>query len=168
MRTTRSMLTLTAALSVALSIAITTIAHGQARAVAPAASPVAAAAPDDPFALDDALLTGIPIAGWQAQRIVALRRLQLAESAAAEPQIRDAVTAMRRAHDRGDDETADAILAMLRTSAAQVQTWRLATLRALLTPDQIARFDANVDAMTEGDGPSGAATDDRGPRPERP
>ncbi len=159
MRPIRSILAATAALSL-LALPVGATARAQTRPASPrAAAPSGAQVlpplvvtapapePDGPFALDDALLGGIAIADWQAQRIVALRRLQLAESAAARPQLRDAVSAMRRASDRGDDETARAILAMLQRTAAQTRTFRLAAVRALLTPDQLPRFDANVDAL---------------------
>lgn len=156
----------TAARAQERSVARATAAPAHAQLLAPIVVTAVASEPDDPFALDDALLHGIPVADWQAQRIVALRRLQLAEATAARPQLRDAVAAMRRASDRGDDETARAIFALLHSTAAQAQTFRLAALRALLTPDQLPRFDANVDELMEREPP--ALADDPQSRPAQP
>jgi hypothetical protein len=60
---------------------------------------------------------------------------------------------------------------MPQTTAAQARTFRLAALRALLTPDQLPRFDANVDAMMRRDDAPDAAPDvepaERKPRAAR-
>jgi hypothetical protein len=103
---------------------------------------------DDPFALDDALLDGVALSDAQREDVVQLRRLQLVEQESSREQFLDAVDVMRRAHDRGDDGTAGTIMAVLQSEMKSQQTWRLAALRALLTPEQRRLFDANVDAVT--------------------
>jgi hypothetical protein len=102
---------------------------------------------DRPFLLDDTLLTGITLSEAQREDVAQLRKLQLAEQDGARVEFLDAVEVMRRARERGDDGTAGTVMAMLQSEMKSQQTWRLAALRALLTPEQRRLFDANVDAL---------------------
>jgi Spy/CpxP family protein refolding chaperone len=130
-----------------LALCLAAAAGAQTTVVLPTVRVVAAAPGDDRFALDDALLDGIDLTDAQRERVVALRRAQLAELDATRPQILDAIEAMRRAHEHGDVETARAIMALMQMEMQETRAWRLALLRGLLTAEQRQRFDANVDAM---------------------
>ena len=158
MRTTRAF----SVLAAAVMLAGTARAQSTRRAATPPTPQVlpeqviTAPAPADPFQLDDALLHGIALTDAQRTDAVELRRLQRAEQSAARPQVMDAVDAMRRARQRGDDATAGAIMSVLQSSMESQRTWRLAALRALLTTGQRERFDANLDALMadrDGDAP---------------
>jgi hypothetical protein len=154
MRTTRAFSVLVAALSLAGTARAQSTRHA-APQLLPTQVISAPAPDDDPFQLDDALLHGIALTDAQRVDAAELRKLQVAEQDAARPRFMDAVGAMRRAHQRGDDATAGAIMAVLQSDMASQRTWRLAALRALLSAEQRQQFDANLDALLadrDGDG----------------
>jgi hypothetical protein len=118
---------------------------------------------DRPFALDDALLHGIALSDAQRADVAQLRRLQLAEQESARDAFLGAVDAMRRAQRRGDRVTAGAIMDVLQADMEAERTWRLAALRALLSPKQRRLFDANADALAPDRAPGAADGGDRAP-----
>ena len=123
--------------------------HGTALTAALHAAP-APQTEDTQFDLDDALLDGVQLTPEQHHDVAQLRRLQIEEQESARPRFLDAVAAMRRARDRGDDAAAAAIMAALQGEMQSQRTWRLAAVRALLTAEQRLAFDVNVDALLAG------------------
>jgi hypothetical protein len=137
-------------------VARTLLAVGLTFVVGTVAGAQPAGAGDRPFLLDDTLLTGITLSEAQREDVAQLRKLQLAEADGARVEFLDAVELMRRARERGDDGTAGTIMAVLQSDMKSQQTWRLAALRALLTPEQRRLFDTNVDALMAAQGSTAA------------
>lgn len=137
------------ALSILVGAATLPAQQPRSTRLGPSSGRVTVLAGDDAglFELDDALLSGIALSGAQRTDVAELRQLQVVEAAAFRPRLLEAVDAMQRAHLRGDDATAREVMAVLQSGLQSQRTWRLAALRALLTPEQRQLFDRNVDEL---------------------
>jgi Spy/CpxP family protein refolding chaperone len=115
------------------------------------------------------LLKGITLSEAQEAQLKAFNDAERAKMQAAGPQGRGGnMEAIRTARESGDTATANRLMRQQRTEMVARRDTQAATIRALLTSDQLTTFDANVAEMKKREaemGPGGMGDRGRGGRP---
>src|SRR5689334_10765537 len=119
-----------------------------------------------PMMMDRMLLRGITLSDAQQAQLKALHEAdqQKMEAERANGQGRQEMEAIRAAREKGDSATARQLMDAQRTKMNARRDEQVAALRAILTGDQVAAFDANVAEMKQHEG-EGRGRGGRGPRP---
>jgi Spy/CpxP family protein refolding chaperone len=115
------------------------------------------------------LLQGITLSDAQQAQLKALNDAERAKMQAAGPQGRGGnMEAIRTARESGDTATANRLMREQRAEMVARRDAQAATIRALLTSDQLTTFDANVAEMKKREaemGAGGGGARGRGGRP---
>ena len=122
--------------------------------------------PGGPMMMDRMLLRGITLTDAQQAQLKALRDAdrQKMEAERGNGQGRQEMDAIRAAREKGDTATAKRLMDAQRAKMNARRDEQVAAIRAILTGDQVATFDANVAEMKQHDA-DGRGRGGRGPRP---
>jgi Spy/CpxP family protein refolding chaperone len=148
------------------ALASATVAAAQQPAPPPGSASRGPGGRGGPGMMDRMLLRGITLSDAQQTQLKALRAAdqQKMEAERANGQGRQDMEAIRAAREKGDTAIAKQLMDAQRAKMNARRDEQVAAIRAILTPDQTAAFDANVADMqkraAEGRGRGG-----RGPRP---
>ena len=120
--------------------------------------------------LDRALFKGITLSDAQKAKLEELRTAEREKMQAEGGRGRggENFEAMRTARQNGDTATINRLMAEQRAKMDEQRDTRIATLRAILTSDQVAQFDANVAELEKREsemGPRGGGRGRRGGPP---
>src|SRR4051812_16703564 len=120
--------------------------------------------------MDRMLLDGITLTDAQQAKLDALRAAdrEKMEAERGNQAGRADMEAIRAAREKGDTATAGKLIAEQRAKMEARREAQVASIRALLTADQTAKFDANVAEMKKRQAELGQGRGGRGPRPTRP
>jgi len=103
--------------------------------------------PGGPGMMEHALLKNITLTDAQKTQLKEVQKTERASMAADSGARRANFDAVRKARQSGDTATARRLMAEQRTKMEQQFTTHSAAVRAILTPDQLKQFDANVAEM---------------------
>lgn len=124
------------------------------------------------MALDRALFEGITLTDEQKSKLDQIRQAER-EQMRSQAGGREEMQAIREAREKGDTATANRLIAEQRAKMQARMDAQIAAFRAILTEDQVARFDANVAELKKrqaemGPGREGRGMRGRGGRPTPP
>lgn len=136
---------------------------------APGRGPGGRGGPGGPMMMDRMLLRGITLSDAQQAQLKALRDADQEKMAAERGSGagREDMDAIRAAREKGDTAAAKQLMDAQRAKMDARRDEQVAAIRALLTGDQTAAFDANVADMKkrESEGRGRGGPGGRGPRP---
>lgn len=117
--------------------------------------------------MDRMLLNGITLTDAQQQKLQALRDADRQQAESQRDAQRADFDALRAAREKGDSAAVKQLMDAQRAKMDARRDQQVTAIRALLTSDQYAAFDANVAQMKqrEAAGPPPGARGGRGPRP---